>query len=887
MKFKVLCFLCLLGPIKLGFSAVISVPLGSSVVLPCSFILPTPVNDEHLNITWTLEGLVVASNLHVERGFYLNPLAIVDGSFALTVINATTHQQGVYECSVISNGTEYSTNISLAVMAPPTLSIPSRTVVLGRESVVECRAKGFSPPWITFSWTRAGKQFESPQVFKANRTEDGLFEAVSRVTLVPEPTDQNNTYSCTVQHEALEKPLVQEFNMTVIILPKVTLSVVPSSSHSSPLTLACDINGFYPSNMSVAWVQHGTTLSEPPQARLNGDGTYTSRHFHTLSMEETDRAGWVQCEAQQPHVSQPASGSIDLSAASSLAREIVLTKSAKASVAMMIISLILIFLLCFGFSWKRRDEKQKSLTISAIILPPRVVVGQKGRVTICIEGRRADRVETAWFLNDIPIVDTSYTGEKSYGPIYSTDHGHTHKISRASLASEKGPLLLATAPGYYKLCTQQPLHTSGPTKQLLSSVTFVPNLSVHKGAVFKCQISYQGKDNIVMEKISNKFTILAPPEVSEIQLSEPNEESGIVTLTVSASGFHPDVITFRWFCEGGELSPLAAPLALAAPRPDTQGFFSAMSQCRLPKDELERGKTIVWVTVHHMSLKQPVTRKTIGFLKKPIISEIRCSSSTLQQPLTLACDIAGFYPPDITVQWLKRGKSEEQEEDVVLGEREVWGPVQTSPRMFQATALIKEVDEAEEILCRVEHCSLLEPIERVWRKIHLVAPSVALSLSVNWRDDGVGVFSLYLSGGVPHPTLLWAAGSTTLSPLLSRETEQAAEERERVLISICAVAVAPETQGAERQPHRSKLLHYSQIPGLENEAMDKTTSERENTWEKKGDEGKVPLSSDIICEERTDSVEEELQPSYINTVNHEERGKTQGETALRVAVEIT
>lgn len=33
----------------------------------------------------------------------------------------------------------------------------------------------------------------------------------------------------------------------------------------------------------------------------------------------------------------------------------VLTKSAKASVAMMCISLVLVFLLCFGFSWRRRD----------------------------------------------------------------------------------------------------------------------------------------------------------------------------------------------------------------------------------------------------------------------------------------------------------------------------------------------------------------------------------------------------------------------------------------------------------------------------------------------------------------------------------------------------
>lgn len=87
-------------------------------------------------------------------------------------------------------------------------------------------------------------------------------------------------------------------------------------------------------------------------------------------------------------------------------------------------------------------------------------------------------------------------------------------------------------------------------------------------------------------------------------------------LTVQASRFHPDVITFRWFCEGGELSPVALAPALAAPRPDGEGFFSAMSQCRLPRAELERGGTKVWVTVHHIALKQPITRKTTGEERK-------------------------------------------------------------------------------------------------------------------------------------------------------------------------------------------------------------------------------------------------------------------------------
>lgn len=102
------------------------------------------------------------------------------------------------------------------------------------------------------------------------------------------------------------------------VLPKVSVSVVSSSSRTSPLTLACEINGFYPQNVSVVWIRNGTVLSETPKIQKNNDGTYRMRRFHTLSMEERERAGQVQCVAQQPHVSQPAFSSIDPSAADSL-----------------------------------------------------------------------------------------------------------------------------------------------------------------------------------------------------------------------------------------------------------------------------------------------------------------------------------------------------------------------------------------------------------------------------------------------------------------------------------------------------------------------------------------------------------------------------------------
>lgn len=78
-----------------------------------------------------------------------------------------------------------------------------------------------------------------------------------------------------------------------------------------------------------------------------------------------------------------------------------------------------------------------------------------------------------------------------------------------------------------------------------------------------------------------------------------------------------------------------------------------------------------------------------------------------------------------------------------------------------------------------------------------VAPFIPASLSVNWNNDGVGVFSLCLSGGIPHPKLQWAAGSSTLTPLISRETEKVTEHAGRDLHSVCALVKSVLLQGSE------------------------------------------------------------------------------------------
>uniref|UniRef100_A0A1A7X5G0 Natural killer cell cytotoxicity receptor 3 ligand 1 n=1 Tax=Iconisemion striatum TaxID=60296 RepID=A0A1A7X5G0_9TELE len=882
MECKVLVCAVLLTLVKHGSSEEIQASLNTNASLPCNFSIAGDNPDVSLiKVSWIRDGSEVASfgeaAAEIKEGFSWNTADFIHGDFSLTVLTASLRLQGVYECSVSINATTLlSSNVTFTVIAAPSLSVPQRWVVFERESQLECYASSFHPPPVFFTWTRDGQVIQPPKQVEGEPTLDGSYTAVSNLTVWASRDDQNLTYGCRVSHEGIDQEL--DFQLNITHLPTVRLSVVPSSSKSIPLTLYCDVESFYPEEMSVSWFQNGTSLPDPPVTHQNPDRTFRTRRYFTLSPEERQKRGMVECAVNQPGVVSPISASADLDNVDPQDETPVLTKSAKASVAMMCISIVLVFLLCFGFSWRRRDEKQKSLNVSGLILPPRVTVGQKGRVTVSIEGRRVDRVHTSWFLNDTPISDTSLT------------------------ASEKGPLLTSRGDtGYYKLHTQGPLRSSGKgTQQLISALTFIPQISLHKGAVFKCQVSYIGKDKIVEERVSEKFTILSPPEVSEIQLAETENDPEVISMTVRASYFHPDVITFRWFCQGGELSPVASQ-ASSSPRPNSEGFFSAFSQCKLPRSELEKGAAKVWVSVHHIALKQPVTRETRGFIKRPRVSEVVAATNSSDQSLTLGCEITDFYPANISVTWLKLrdGEEDDREEEVMEG-GELWGPVQTHPRLFRATATLRRNTTHQEktnrrggIICRVEHSSLHEPIEREWRTGDIAAPSIPPSVSVCWSSEGVGVFSLLLKGGHPKAKLLWTAGGPTFSPLVSSETEEIGDDGQRELRSVCALERStappnPTNKQQERRKNKRAIKTKAAVTDPDAEGIEYIDGKVD------GENNDISRDEDTLSEpedeeEEDSDKEREDNPGalHINRVNLRTGPRENERARLRVCVEIT
>lgn len=95
-------------------------------------------------------------------------------------------------------------------------------------------------------------------------------------------------------------------------LPSVRISVLPSQSNDIPLTLYCDMESFYPEDISVSFLQNGTVLPEPPATEQNLDGTYRTRRYYTLSSSQREQGGPVECAAYQPGAKHAVRSSVNL-----------------------------------------------------------------------------------------------------------------------------------------------------------------------------------------------------------------------------------------------------------------------------------------------------------------------------------------------------------------------------------------------------------------------------------------------------------------------------------------------------------------------------------------------------------------------------------------------
>ncbi|KYO28770.1 hypothetical protein Y1Q_0018584 [Alligator mississippiensis] len=215
----------------------------------------------------------------------------------------------------------------------------------------------------------------------------------------------------------------------------------------------------------------------------------------------------------------------------------------------------------------------------------------------------------------------------------------------------------------------------------------------------------------------------SPPELSRIQVLPHWDPPGEVPFAVHLQNFFPrEIHRIEWSVDGKALERSET----RDFRGNKDGTFTARSVSKVPSCRLTSAEQRVRVSVQHGPGDPPIEGELsladTGLLRPPEMSEIsQPQSVTAGKKVTLSCRVAGHFPGELGVTWLRKGRGEARAAPLQDSAEYQLVPGQPVPaadgKSFQQEAKLLFTpsvrrDQGAEYICRVGHAALQTPAER-------------------------------------------------------------------------------------------------------------------------------------------------------------------------------
>ncbi|XP_077303641.1 uncharacterized protein LOC143923709 isoform X2 [Lithobates pipiens] len=371
-------------------------------------------------------------------------------------------------------------------------------------------------------------------------------------------------------------------------------------------------------------------------------------------------------------------------------------------------------------SYKRSDLSEKGIEFICRVEHPSL--GTPLQSTIL---QYKDKAEMPTFsVNNIYGPQTWYNGEKVTlycGASYCTENtkaiwrvteaGGTHYDILDTPSGEEAKSGLQHS-GYVAHRERTEKSDKEDLQDFTSSLTFTPSITKHLNVTIACKIVDSGEK--FKEKTFRCKNIFAKPRVSSpIKLSLTDSEEVLCSLNIEK--FYPGNIQIKWndkeSSDRGKISQ------------NDDSTYTINSQYKLPGSFFSHPGSVVRVSWKHDSMEDWESREMSVLDKefpwKPEVWDIPVPNLFYGNRATLKCEVSNVFPKVLSVKWLKKEKDSEQK--FPLSQNDGYNISELTPQKqkdntFTYKACLKFkpsiADEGEEFICRVEHPSLKEPVEK-------------------------------------------------------------------------------------------------------------------------------------------------------------------------------
>ncbi|CAI5790637.1 HAchain-likeQ2 phosphatase non-receptor type substrate 1-like isoform X2 [Podarcis lilfordi] len=253
-----------------------------------------------------------------------------------------------------------------------------------------------------------------------------------------------------------------------------------------------------------------------------------------------------------------------------------------------------------------------------------------------------------------------------------------------------------------------------------SVLNFIPQIS-DDGVTFSCHIQHQAAKDPIRKDIELKVQALPRLTLglTDVELGEPSN------FLCVASDFYPGNVSVKWL-RGSETLKVDSPPVQEGP----DGLFYAESVLEFTPQISDAGVTFS-CHIHHQARKDPVSQDfELKVVARPELHMLtRPPGKTF---LVAECLVCGFYPQNVTVQWLQNGEPIQGK----IYESEL---VQNPNGTFSTGSVFfpKQGHFAASYTCQVQHEALEAPLEE----------------TIPWEPEALGYFGspmTWLLGSLGH-----------------------------------------------------------------------------------------------------------------------------------------
>ncbi|KAJ1177109.1 hypothetical protein NDU88_002371 [Pleurodeles waltl] len=596
---------------------------------------------------------------------------IRNGNGALHLPHIQFNEEGEYKCVVFVTPSKAEGKFLLEVSAQPVTSLSSKEVEveIGTEKSVSCLMEGFYPQAFEISWWTSKYGVISKDTCTAypEKNHDGTYNVISHLRLQPSIEDNKNVYTCIVHHRSLPGPLRLNTTLTVkekddslhvligavvgtialcilivigslclhkrwlkIAAPKVTeITGNDVLVHMEPTTLSCQITGFRPANITVAF------------SFVQREKKRTIQFYCWHSQRHTDENG---AEANKILLSeQVTTENVD-----SITGEADLVSHGDGTYSLPCNITIVPDI-------DKHDGAEICLTIKHNALAKPIqqkrllsVVGRGPKVSEIMKPLRIIHQESITLMCPI-------NGFKPR-PLKLTWIKKNHSKEEKLVECGPGKDEVNYFSQKYLLTTSESAFEDG-TFSILSALSFAPSITADNEAEFLCKIHHCATKKEDEKKLM--LYVKAQPTLDPIQaVPETPCTEDQCTLSCRIHSFFPQTLKVHWYKNDDEV---LENITISDVSIGPGGLCSCTTIIEFTPCIKDIGKAFK-CRVSHESLKDhksfgKINEATwmLNLISSPKSLEILCEP---REPIegenvTLSCVVKDYYPPECEVRWFK------------------------------------------------------------------------------------------------------------------------------------------------------------------------------------------------------------------------------------------